>query len=39
VNYSITAIKDRNTGERLSRTKTELLICSQRGNLAAASTV
>ena len=27
VNYSITAIKNKNTGKRLSRTKTELLIC------------
>ena len=27
VNYSITATKDKKTGERLSRTKAELLIC------------
>jgi len=30
VNYSITAIKDKDTGNRLSRTKTELLICPSR---------
>ena len=30
VNYSITAMKDKDTGERLSRTKTELLICPNR---------
>lgn len=30
VNYSITALKDKETGERLSRTKAELLICPQR---------
>jgi len=30
VNYSITAVKDKDTGNRLSRTKTELLICPSR---------
>jgi DNA adenine methylase len=30
VNYSITALKDKDTGERRSRTKTELLISSTR---------
>ena len=39
VNYSITAIKDKETGERLSRTKTELLIWPRRTKLAALSVV
>lgn len=30
VNYSITAVKDQDTGERLSRKKTELLIFPKR---------
>jgi DNA adenine methylase len=34
VNYSITATTDRDTGERLSRKKTELLICPTRTRLA-----
>ena len=38
VNYSITATTDRDTGERLSRKKTELLICPTRAELAALST-
>jgi DNA adenine methylase len=37
VNYSITATKDRDTGERQSRTKTELLICPKQTGLAATS--
>lgn len=38
VNYSITAARDKDTGNRLSRTKTELLICPKRAELAASST-
>jgi hypothetical protein len=30
VHYSITALKDKETGERLSRTKSELLIFSKQ---------
>ena len=37
VNYSITAVKDRDTGERLSRTKTELLISPIETRLAVPS--
>ena len=37
VNYSVTAIKDKDTGNRLSRTKSELLICPKRAALAALS--
>jgi DNA adenine methylase len=33
VNYSITALKDKKTGERLSRTKAELLICPRQENV------
>ena len=39
VNYSITAIKDKDTGERLSRTKTELLIFPKRIRSRALSTL
>ena len=37
VNYSITAIKDKDTGNRLSRTKTELLICPKQTRSATLS--
>ncbi len=37
VNYSITAIKDKDTGERLSRTKSELIIGPKRARLGALS--
>jgi len=37
VNYSITATTDSDTGERLSRKKTELLICPKRAELASLS--
>jgi len=37
VNYSITATKDKDTGERVSRTKGELLICPKHAALAALS--
>lgn len=35
--YSITAVKDKDTGERLSRKKTELLICPRETKLAVSS--
>jgi DNA adenine methylase len=38
VNYSITAMKDKDTGERRSRTKTELLIRPKQAKLTSAST-
>ncbi|MGO9107953.1 MAG: DNA adenine methylase [Thermoguttaceae bacterium] len=37
VNYSITASKEEGTGKRMSRTKSELLICPKRAELAALS--
>jgi DNA adenine methylase len=37
VNYSITACKEEGTGKRMSRTKSELLICPKHAALAALS--